>query len=207
MFKFFALGRGSAMNVGEHVVCAIDDYEVGKVNSALLHACIAVDGTSCKLSSGKQDNRKRYVACLRQYYWLLEPMIGAGLNLVETRFTNVPLPNNSSPDLAEIVYEEFRCNHAHGSDHPPGHSLVTSIGTHASHWLLGDGHLHMPDRVVFALLGVAVFSRVNRDQQVPDTYYLSLGSDRFPLNEWWGREDDFRPVADRYNQVRVILKW
>ena len=63
----------------------------------------------------------------------------------------------------------------------------------------------MPDRVLWALLSVAVFSIVNRHERTTGAYYLSLGDEQFPIREWWGREDDFRPIADRYNKVRVKL--
>jgi hypothetical protein len=195
------------MNVGEHVVCAIDDFEDGKFNAALLHACIAIDGTANKIDSSKSGNRQKYVACLRQYYWLLEPMLGCGINLVETRFNKVPLAKNSAPDIAEIIYEVFRCNHAHGSEHPPNYSFSSCVGTEITVVELADGILKLPDRIVFALLSIAVLSKVNRNQKAPDTYFLSLGQQQFLLKDWWGREDDFRTIADRYNQIRITLKW
>jgi hypothetical protein len=88
-------------------------------------------------------------------------MMGAGLNLVETRFTNIKLRNTASPDLAEIIYEIFRCSHAHGDEVPPNFSVLPSQGGFGSVWGLGYGELHMPDRVVWALLAVSVFSKVN----------------------------------------------
>lgn len=63
----------------------------------------------------------------------------------------------------------------------------------------------MPDRVVWALLAVAVFAHVNRGEQSTGDYYLSLGMEQFRICDWWGREDDFRPVAERYNKTRVKL--
>jgi hypothetical protein len=63
----------------------------------------------------------------------------------------------------------------------------------------------MPDRVLWALLSVAVFSKVNRHEETAGAYYLSLGDEQFLIREWWGREDDFHPVANRYNKVRVKL--
>src|SRR6266436_1434290 len=61
----------------------------------------------------------------------------------------------------------------------------------------------MPDRVVWALLAVAVFAEVNRSEKNTGSYYLSLGTEQFSICDWWGREKDFRPVADRYNKIRV----
>ena len=41
-----------------------------------------------------------------------------GYQLGEIRFTNVSLAKTKSPDLADIVYEVFRCSDAHGEEVP-----------------------------------------------------------------------------------------
>ncbi|HJZ57167.1 MAG TPA: hypothetical protein VKE74_19515 [Gemmataceae bacterium] len=192
------------MRLAEQVMCAIADADAGKFDSALLHACIAVDATSKRLFPSEKQVVIRYVNSLRSYYWLLEPMTG-GINLVETRFSNLKLKNNPSPDFAEIIYEVFRCNHAHCDEVPAAFSVTLSPGAFYSKWVLKPDELHMPDRVLWALLSVVVFSRVNRAEKTLGGAYLSLGSDRFPIANWWGREDEFRPVADRYITVRVKL--
>lgn len=81
------------MNVGDSVACAIDDFEAKKINSSLLHACNAVDGTASKLAHSKKGSKERFTAFLRDYYWLLEPMVTPGINLLDTRFRNMPREN------------------------------------------------------------------------------------------------------------------
>jgi hypothetical protein len=133
-------------------------------------------------------------------------MMGAGINLVDTRFENVPLPTNPSPDFAEIISKIFRCHDTHGDEIPLTYSVTKSEVDFVSHWALLDGELHMPNRVGFALLAVAVLSRVNGDVQSRTDHWLALGDDRFPIRDWWGREDEFRQIADRYNQTRVKIE-
>jgi hypothetical protein len=73
------------MTIGDQVRCSIDDFEDGsKFEASLLHATTAIDGTASKLY-GKQigQNKSNYLKCLRQYYWLIEPMLGS-INLVNT---------------------------------------------------------------------------------------------------------------------------
>lgn len=193
------------MKLSKQVLYAIDDVSSGKFDAALLHACIAIDPTSKRLYPSEKHVGARYVKCLRSYYWILEPMVGAGLNLVETVFSNVHLKNNPSPDIAEIIYEIFRCSHAHGDEVPQNYSILPTTGTQISNWGFGFDELHMPDRIIWALLAVAVFSKVNAQEKSDGNYYLSLGDNRFPIRDWWGREDEFRPVADRYNQTRVKM--
>jgi hypothetical protein len=191
------------MKLSEQVLCAIDDAVAGKFDAALLHACIAIDATAKRLYPCERKVGIRYMACLRDYYWIIEPMIGAGFNLIESRFTNVQLGKNLSPDLADVIYEIFRCSHAHGDEVPACYSIIPTVGPFGSKWSFGHGELHMPDRITWALLAITVFSKINARQKSNGAYYLSLGNDQFPICDWWGREDDFRPVADRYNQTRV----
>ena len=193
------------MKLSEEVLYAIDDVAARKFDAALLHACITIDATAKRLYPCERKVGVRYTACLRDYYWIIEPMIGAGLNLVESRFSNVQLGKNRSPDLADIIYEIFRCSHTHGDEVPACFSTVPTVGPFGSNWLLARGELHMPDRIIWALLAIAVFSKANAGERSHGTYYLSLGNDQFPICDWWGREDDFRPVADQYNQTRVKL--
>jgi hypothetical protein len=108
-------------------------------------------------------------------------MIGPGLNLVDTRFSNVKLRKTTSPGFPEIIYEVFRCSHAHGEEVPPSFSVTISKGPFLSHWTLTEGELHMPDRVVWALLAVAVFAEVNRGEKSAGNYYLSLGTEQFRI--------------------------
>ena len=193
------------MKLSQQVLCAIDDACQGKFDSALLHSCISIDTTSRRLLAKENRVGVRYVQCLRDYYWLIEPMIGAGLNLVETKFTNIQLRKNSAPDLAEIIYEILRCSHAHGDEVPPEFSILPSPDPGYTRWELSKGQIHMPARIVWALLSVAVFSRVNATEESDYTHYLSLGDQVFPISQWWGREDEVRPIAAAFNQTRIKM--
>ncbi|MBS2017022.1 MAG: hypothetical protein JST00_29310 [Deltaproteobacteria bacterium] len=194
------------MKLGKQLVKGFEEAAGGDFESALLHATIAVDATSKRLYPAETRVGERYKRSLRDYYWLLEPMIGGGINLVETRFTNVQsLPD---PDLADLVYSVFRCGHCHGDEISPAFAFTKSHGE-VSTWELTRDVVRMPDRFVWALLSVVVLSHVNA-REGADTlsldYHLTLGPEGpFFVSEWWGRENDFRPIAARYNKVRVKL--
>ncbi|MDR3448713.1 MAG: hypothetical protein P4M15_03010 [Alphaproteobacteria bacterium] len=194
------------MKLSQQVTYAIDDASVGKLDAALLHACITIDNTSKRCFPTEAKVGRRFVNCIRKYYWIIEPMLGGGVNLVDCRFANIKLNKISAPDLAEFVYEVFRCSHAHGDEVPSVYSILPTAGSQLSNWSFGHGELHMPDRIVWALLAVAVFAKVNAHEKSEGDYYLSLGNDRFPLCDWWGCETDFRPFAERYNQTRVTFQ-
>jgi hypothetical protein len=112
------------MKLSDQVLCAIDDAGARKFDAALLHACITIDTTAKRLYPSESRVGRRYTQCLRDYYWIVEPMLGAGLNLVETRFSNIRMLRDQNPDLADVIYEIFRCSHAHGDEVPQGYSVI-----------------------------------------------------------------------------------
>jgi hypothetical protein len=191
------------MLIEDCVLGAIRHANHEEFEPALLLACIAIDKTARRLYLTENQAGVRFIDCLRAYYWLIEPMIGSGINLVEARFDNIKLKDNAAPDLAEIIYDVCRCNLVHGDEVPMSFALTKSESDFGSAWYLADNKVHMPDRVVWALLAVAVFSRVNASIKTTGTFYLTLGTEQFVISQWWGREDDFRPIADRYNTTRV----
>lgn len=105
-----------------------------------------------------------------------------------------------------LVYKVFRCSLGHGDALPSGYQFTKAVGGAVSELLIGQGVLHLPDRLPFALLAAAVMAPANRDDSTADGYFLSLGEERFIVNDWWGREDDFRPIAAAYNRTRVELR-
>jgi hypothetical protein len=69
------------------------------------------------------------------------------------------------------------------------------------------GKVRLSDRVLFGLLAVAVLSRANADQRVPDGYYLSFAEVRLPINDWWGRASDFGLIVAREPMPSVTLNF
>jgi hypothetical protein len=194
------------MRVSQSVKLTIDSFERGELDGAVLHACNAWDGTSKKRYPGTAGNRERMVRFLREVYWLIEPMAMPGVNLDGTKFENVPLPKTPSPDFAEVVDAVHRCAHGHGDELPAGFELLPSVRRGFGIFELGEGVLRLPDYLPFALIGAAILSPENVDQRDDASYYFSLGSERFSIDDWWGRESDFRPIAERYRGTRVKLE-
>lgn len=193
------------MNIAQHVQSAIDDYEHGKLLSALLHGCIAVDGTGARLLPAAAV-RERFVATVDRYLWLVEPMLAVDINLQDTTFTWVQLKQRD-PRCSEILYEVFRNNLAHGTEIPAGFAieLRQHVGWRALS--LGPQQLVLPDTVIFALLAVAVFSEANAGQSIGAVYHLSHGSQEFVIDEWWGRESDARTYFDQVRLPRVTMQF
>lgn len=196
-------------SIGENVTAAIDSFERGQLDFAVLHACIAADATARKAIPGERSNRKRFVRFIRDSYWIIEPTAMPGFDLEKSRFRNVPLTNVPEPDWAEVVYEVHRCSHSHGDQVPPGFSLTPGVGLSVTSGRIGAGVLEIPNHLPFGLLFAVVLAQVNASERVPQGYYLTIGHldhgnfFQLPINDWWGAGEEFRPIANRYNKVRV----
>jgi hypothetical protein len=188
------------MNVGNSVRKAIDEWAAGDLDSSMLHACNAIDGTAKKLHP-KLGSNTRFTRLLRDNYSILGPMGMPGINLDETRFpvkVGRPRAPGGEPDLADVVYGIHRCSHSHGDELPGGFELIQDAAGPArlTRCEIKRGAIRLSDRVIFGLIAVAVLSRANTDQQVPNGYYLTFGtSTKLIINAWWGRAADFPAIA------------
>lgn len=187
------------MNVGKSITKAVDEMGRHDNESAMLHACNAVDGTAAKLYPSLGSNA-RFTTLLRDNYNILGPMSLPGINLVETRFpipVQRPKAAGGQPDIADVIYGIHRCTHGHGDELPSGFELFDDAASGIEGTRIGveKGKMRLSDRTVFGLIAVAVLSPVNVGQVVPEGYHLTLNGVTMNINEWWGRSADFSSVS------------
>ena len=199
------------MKVGDSVRRAIDEWENGEPQSAMLHACNAVDGTARKLYP-KLGSSARFTRLLRENYATFGPMAAPGIALTDTRWpvrVERPKAAGGKPDIADVIYGIHRCSHGHGDELPDGFDLLPDAGGPArlTRMLVEKGRVRLSDRVIFGLLAVAVLSPVNTNQAVPDGYHLSFAGKTFPINEWWGRVDAFAGEVALEQVPRVTMNF
>lgn len=201
------------MKITDSVRKAIDDWEQHELESAMLHACNAVDGTAKKFYPSIKGNNERFTRFLRCNYDVLSPMGAPGINLEKTRFP-VNLPNakasEGEPDIADIIYGIHRCSHGHGDELPDGFSLIedTYGPNRITHMEVSKGKVRLSDRIIFGLLAAVVFSPINSDlvTNTLDGYFLRYGDcPPMLINEWWGRKNDFEAVIKMDPIPQVIL--
>lgn len=207
------------MKLFDHVVRAFDDALVGNMEAALLDACIALDATSRKLAGAAVSAKTNYKACIREHWWLIEAMAAPGLNFEETKFENLVIPENGKPngkpidkpDLTDVIYHVFRCHHVHGEEVPESFALVPRTGR-APSLVIANGVLQLPTTIVWALISVSVFCRVNEDLRGcgGDRFLTWQGFDetvhQFPLRDFWGRCDEMRVFFQEQKLIRVKLE-
>jgi hypothetical protein len=198
------------MNVGNSVRKAIDDWQAGDLNAAMLHACNAIDGTAKKVHP-KLGVGARFTKLLRDNYSVLSAMSAPGIDLVETRFpVNIKASTaDGAPDLADLVYVVHRCSEGHGDELPSGFELLRDAAGASgfTQMQFERNKVQLSDRIIFGLVAVAVFSPANIGQYVPDSYYLTFGSQalKLPIKDWWGRAKDFPTVAATESMPQVKL--
>jgi len=197
------------MKVGMSVQKAIDEWEQGSQEAAMLHACNAVDGTSRKVYKDLGSNA-RFTRFVRENYDIFGPMALPGVDLTSTRWpvkVKAPKAPGGQPDIADIIYGIHRCSHGHGDELPDGFDLLPDASGPDRHTrcLIEKGKVRLSDRTIFGLLAIAVLSPVNTDQSVPDGYHLTFGGNAFPIKEWWGRRADFLDVVKQVQLPSVKL--
>ncbi len=191
---------------------AIDDWQSGEFEAAKLHACNAVDGTAKKRHPNVAGSQARFTQLLRDNYSILGPMGLPGIDLVETRFpvtVTRPKAPGGKPDLADVIYSIHRCSHGHGDELPDGFELIEDAAgpVRFTCVYVEKGKVRLSDRIIFGLLAVAVFSRVNADQRVPDGYFLTFATTKLMINDWWGGAEKFVAVAATEPLHSVILNF
>jgi hypothetical protein len=198
--------------VGDSVRKSIDDWTLGQLDFAMLHACNAVDGTAKKAYPAISGNAQRFTRLLRDNYAVLGPMSMPGINIMSTRWP-VKIKRPSAPgggaDLADVVYGIHRCTHGHGDELPDGFELIPNAAGPSNYTRLEAqrGKVRLSDRIIFGLLAVAVMSPANVGQSVPAGYHLSFGAHVMPINEWWGRAKDFPALASNKAMPNVTLNF
>lgn len=197
------------MNVGKSVRKSIDEWEQSDLDSAMLHACNAVDGTAKKEYPDWGSNR-RFTTLLRKNYWVLGPMGVPGIDLRATRFpvkVQNPKAPGGQPDISDVIYGIHRCSHGHGEDLPDGFELLPDVSgpKGLTRMRVENGKLRLSDRIIFGLLAVAVLSPKNADQRLPDSYHLSFAENSLPINGWWGRGFDAKAVFETEKLPQVTL--
>ena len=204
------------MKLENHVLKAIKDFDPSEPKFSLMHACFAIEGTARNMYGSDKISRKQYKSCIRNYYWILDPMIGGGGFTISV-FNNLEIKDDrgeliNDPDLADVIYHIFRCYNAHAKEVPINYELLP-IEDGKSYWEMGNNVLKMPQRIIWALLAVSVFAKANSAIKTKGEFYLSWGSEtlglgihKFIIKDWWGKEKEFKKFLSEKNPKPIKVK-
>ncbi|VEA63162.1 Uncharacterised protein [Serratia plymuthica] len=196
--------------IGYSVRKSIDDFGLGDLDGAMMHACNAFDGTSRKLHPEMQKHHRRFTQTLRDHYHIFGPMALPNINLEETFWpakVSDRQKTTDRPDIADLVYGIHRCTHGHGDELPEGFELIpdASNQVNTTSIIASAGKIRLSDRTIFGLLAIAVLCPLNSGLRVPDGYHLTFAGEVLMINDWWGRATDFKQLAEKQNLISVKL--
>lgn len=167
------------MKIAQHIKQSLEAAGNHDLEQAILSACIAVDGTAAKMYPSEKQVGTRFRRFIDEHIDIIELMFG-GINLKETLF---PFKNNKGVvglSFADIIYEKFRCNLAHGSELPDGFGLAVQIAEYVQQFDIDiiKQSMTLPQSAIYALGLTCVLAPVNSDQKIGSYAYYY----RDPIN-------------------------
>lgn len=187
--------------ISDSIRKALQEFEAGEYEFSMMHACMAIDGTSKKMYPDIRKHAVRFIKMLRDNYKILGTLAIQGINLDETKWP-VELPGRQAkegmPDIAEVIYTIHRCTHGHGDELPKGFELLrqANLPNANCQTLITRGKVQLSDSVIFALIAIAVVSPVNGSLRTIESGYLTFQGHRFGINDLWGRREYFIETID-----------
>lgn len=187
------------MTVGENVKEAVDLMEKGLSEIAFAKACAAISETIRK-AVGKTDlSDGDYQRFIRENWRLISFM---------SLPNALPLPMNIPFGLKRLVP---RFNIHHGAEEII--SLVISqtlfIGKLPPEFALNsngvfevkDNKFFLPNTLLGGLLGIVIVQPINKDETVPDKYWMNIADFKMFTSELWGRID----LAERIMKFQLEI--
>lgn len=194
------------MKISEHIKLSIDACEEKVMDKAMLFACIAVDGTA-KRAYPELQVGARFRRFINENLDIIELMFG-GINLQETVFPFKDSKGKIGIQFADIVYEKFRCNLAHGDELPDGYAVTVQVADFQQHFDVDTKNQSMtlPQSVIYALGMACVLAPVNADQKIGNNgYHYRDTISSYVVDRWWGKADCARKIMDFEGQIRVKM--
>jgi hypothetical protein len=191
------------ITIGERIVEAIDYMEREKIELALTPTCIALDMTSQIYFSKKKSSNKDYKAYIKKYFWLITYMGLPGIlsNALKIPFThkNIKLDADGFCPLEEIIYHVVRCGliHSNGLDSKIKWNNVISLG------LDEQGNLVLSKNLIWGLIGSIIFSEVNVNEKIADTYWISVADFKYFINDAWGKINIPKKIIKIYTGIEI----
>jgi hypothetical protein len=191
------------VRIGKSVRLALEALREDDLETGMLHACNAFDGTAKRVYPHAGVAR-RFTDLFQDRARTLEPFAIPWLDLRGTRIA-VRFKPESQPkprDFAEMIYTMHRCHHGHGEEVPFNWQMVKVDGDKRGSFMLRTAEsVLIPSTFIEALCAVAIFEPANKDERVgvplnitaefvewaKQDVYMCL----FAVDKFWGRQELF----------------
>lgn len=195
------------MKIADHIQHSLDALDQKDMNQAMLFACLAIDGTAKKAYPQISQVGQRFRKFINDNIDIVELMFG-GINLVETLFPFKDSKGKIGVAFADIVYETFRCNLAHGNELLNGFGVTIQIadGHQAFAVDMQNQSMTLPQSAIIGLGLICVLAPVNANQKIGNSAYRYWDRvNTYIVDDWWGKVDAARAVMDFKTPIRVKM--
>lgn len=150
---------------------------------------------------------ERFRKFVNEHLDIIELMFG-GLVLIETIFPFKGAKGKIGITFADIVYEKFRCNLAHGDELPEGYGISVQIAPGHQQFLIdiANQSMTLPESAIYALGLACVLAPSNADQKIGSILYrYNDPVNTFVVDRWWGKAECARQIMDFDSHPRVKI--
>lgn len=195
------------MKIADHIRLSLDASDRKDLDQAMLHACLAVDGTAKKSYPSLSTVGGRYRKFINDNLDIIELMFG-GLNLEETIFPFKDAKGKIGMTFSDIVYEKFRCSLAHGDELPDGFGVSVQIAELHQQFSIdiANRSMTLPQSAIYGLGLICFLAPVNSDQKIGSNLYHYRDSvNTYVVDRWWGKRECAREIMDFEAAIRVKI--
>jgi hypothetical protein len=191
------------VSVGRRVQEAIDHMGKGELLLALTAACIALDVTAQRYAGSSGSSRADYKQFVKDHMWLITAMGFPGLmsSTVRVPFAHPQVKPDAAGNvgLEDIIYHVIRCAVMHEDEKTTKviWNDAVALGLDA------QDNLVLSKKLVWGLIGAIVFAPVNKNEAVPDDYWISVGDFKMFISEAWGRLDLAKRIVKHITGVPI----
>ena len=184
--------------IGEKVQEAIDFMESGLYENAFRVACFALEATMQKSLEKDELSLPDYKNFVNKHWDLISFMCLPGVNshYLETNFTIREISLNPHRDYTVKEIVSFFITYMLKNGKLPANIAFSS----KTNFEKTDGKLLVPHTLVSGLVGLVVVHPVNKNECVPDKYWINISDFKMFASELWGRIDLAERVRKFYRE-------
>ena len=181
--------------VGELIQETIEAMECGATEAAFASACAAIDATLKKSLETSALSSGDYQKFIKQHWQLLAFM---GLPRA------LPLPMNVDFRLKTMIHGF----HINGAEELILHLVrqTAAMGRTPAQFKFHMGHafeirgnqIFVPVTLIGGLVGIVIFQPANKNQTVPEKYWINVSDFKMFVSEFWGRIDLAERIMNFY---------
>ncbi len=184
--------------VGQLVEETINLSDRGIPEFAFLTACDALNATAQKVYGDDESAGPVYQRFIRENWRLISFM---GIPSTDTIPSDLPfglrqaIPSFQVPNLTEeiVIYTVRRCLFTRQLPLEVGFNQFGGIRVE-------NEKLLFPKSLLFGVLGSVIFNPVNKNEKVPDNFWINIWDFKMFTSELWGRIDIAERVMKLYQE-------